>query len=61
MLTGGRQQATNLMTHTVGLLINASGARFSFRLPRYQESIHGAVEQSPSIPDNGMDQAGGKK
>jgi len=55
------QQATNLMTHTVGRLINASGARFSFRLPRYQESIHGAVEQSPSIPDNGMDQAGGKK
>ena len=37
------------------------GARFSFRLPRYQEAVHGAVEQAPSIPDNGMDQADGKK
>ena len=49
------------MTHTVGRLMNASGAHFSFRLPRYQEEVHGAVEQAPSIPDNGIDQADGKE
>jgi hypothetical protein len=49
------------MTHTVGRLMNASGAHCSFRLPRYQEEVHGAVEREPSIPDNGIDQADGKK
>jgi len=37
------------------------GACFSFRLPRYQKEVHGAVEQSPSIPEDGIGQAGGKK
>ena len=55
------QPVTNLMTHIVGRLMNASGAHFSFRLPRYQEEAHGALEQAPSIPENGIDQANGKK
>lgn len=37
------------------------GACFSFRLPRYREEIHGAMEQPPSIPDNGMDRLDAKK
>jgi hypothetical protein len=49
------------MTHTVGRLMNASGAHFSFRLPRYQEAVHRAVEQSPSTPDNRVDYGDGKK
>jgi signal transduction histidine kinase len=37
------------------------GTRFSFRLPRYQEAVHGAVEQSPSLPDKGVDHGDSKK
>src|SRR6478736_6294594 len=37
------------MTHTVGRLINASGARFSFRLPRYQETSLGAHAMTSNV------------